>query len=161
MHPTNKAIARLIPGAVFASAIFFAPCAFAHDSTGNDTGYRHQSAYDDSYPRHRYQAGNAIHRHHGARRHHHRLYASHDHGFQHEAMMGEGRYHRARMMRANYMGHASYAALEARREHLAAADERERPVTAELNLIQLRHGRERAAEIARWQLQYGAASTSG
>ena len=35
------------------------------------------------------------------------------------------------------------------------ADEREATVTAELNLDQLRRGRERDAEIARWQEENG------
>lgn len=162
MHPTDKAIARLIPGVVFASAIFFAPGAFAHDYS-SDAGYRHQSASEESYrPRHRHHIGHAVHRHHmfaGAHRHH-RLYATPEYGFRQEAMMGEGRNAHARMTRAHYMSHASYAALEARREQLAAADERERPVTAELNLVQLRKGRDRAAEIAQWQLRYGGVASA-
>ena len=59
------------------------------------------------------------------------------------------------MMRTSYMRDEHFAATESRSER-RHADERERPVTAELNLVQLRAGRERAAKIAEWQLRRAA-----
>ena len=52
---------------------------------------------------------------------------------------------------------ARYAALAERRGRLLASYEREAPITAKLNLDQLRLGRERDAEIAQWASQYGTA----
>src|SRR5262249_12029198 len=78
--------------------------------------------------------------------------------WRHERVYGERISHRARMSRASDLRHARHTTLEMRNEDLYA-DERERPITAELNLVQLRVGRERAAEIAQRQLRHGAAAS--
>ena len=77
--------------------------------------------------------------------------------WRHERVYGERTSHRARMIHASDMRHAHRAALEMRNKDVYA-DARERAITAELNLIQLRQGRERAAEIAQGQLRHGAAA---
>lgn len=160
LHST-KSVAHLIQGSVFAAAILLAPSAFAHGYGDASYGYSNNQELGVSYRMH--------HRHHHllkhaakSRSHEPRYMAAayrHEDAL-HEATYGESRYHRARMMRASDTGHASHAALEARREELEAADERERPVTAELNLVQLRNGRERAAEMAEWQLRYGSVASA-
>ena len=161
MLRSMNSVVRLLQGTVFAGAILFAPSAFAHGYGDASYGYSNSQERGATYQLH--------HRHHHllkhpakTRSHQPRYVAA---AYRHEvalreATYSESRYQRARKMRASYMGHAGYAALEARREDLEVADERERPVTAELNLVQLRQGRERAAEIAAWQLRYGSVASA-
>ena len=75
--------------------------------------------------------------------------------WRHEMVYGERSFSRAHVVRTSAMRREHLATLESRRERLFA-DERERAITAELNLVQLRGGRARAAEIAEWQLRHGA-----
>src|SRR5262249_30217746 len=56
---------------------------------------------------------------------------------------------------------ARYAAIVAHRDQLRASNEKEAPVTAQLNLDQLRHGRDSDAAIAQWESQYGPAAKGG
>jgi len=152
MLDRGTTFARLIQGTVFVAALAFAPCAFAQENSHYGYGYRSERAYDDSYRLH--------HRHHqvaanGTSRRYAGFHSRHHHGYLRAAYSPHSRSEiayeqrhdrRARMIEANEVVRGR------------AADARERPITAELNLIQLPRERERAAAMARWQLQYGAAA---
>ena len=152
-------LTRLVHGAVFAAAILVAPTAFAQDSGNSRSG----SDASHSYRAHRhYVASRYSHdRQHASlhARHHARHYLA---SYRNEGPFRDTVYrsheHRAEVIRANYEARQRF---DARREELEAADEHERPITANLNLAQLRKGRERDAEFAQWRSQYGTASSRG
>jgi hypothetical protein len=158
----DKSFARLVQGVAFAAAVFVVPAALAHDTSGFDSGYKRQDG--DTYRvHHRHYAFSRYSQHlHTAGIHaRHRGYwaASYrNEGLERDAAY-EPRERHAHVIRASSEARERFEVHEARREEvLEAADERERPITAELNLVQLRDGRERAARIARRQLQSGAAN---
>ena len=166
----EKSIARLLQGAAFFGAILVSPCAFAHDY-GNDSSGHHQ-AY-------------AVARHHHSAMHLRRHHSNREE----TAYLNEHSLRRAQLVRANYEARVRNEARQARHEEFAlnarerpltaklnvaevrmgreraaeiadAAEQRERSVTAELNLVQMREGQERAAAMAQWQLQYGATAST-
>jgi hypothetical protein len=149
----SKALVRLFQGTIFAAAVMVAPSAIAHGSH-----YGHGARQVAPHHQHRF-AGH--HRHYASLTLRHRSYRVAATGSEasvmaarYEPAPGEAHPERARLYRADY------DALEERRLRVMS-DERERPVTVQLNLAQLRIGRERDEEIARWKQEYAGGAASG
>ena len=164
MFRRKKIIARLLQGTVFTAAILFAPSALALDYNRDIHAGGDRRAYADTYRSRNHHTRRVASYWHDAttphRGHRYMMAAYRPESASRAAPYEEDRYRRATMMWASYEHERSYAALAAKREELEAADERERPITAELNLVQLRAGRDRAAEIAHRQLRYGSVASA-
>jgi hypothetical protein len=140
--------AGLLTGTLIAMALLFTPAASAHTAH-----HRHATAHA------------LLHRHHDvAVRHRVSMQTSHrihrvmametregSSPWRHERIYGRRQSSEKGMMQARYEGFRAY-----RRQQLFAESEREAPITARLNLEQVQIGRERDAEIAQWQSQYGS-----
>lgn len=72
----------------------------------------------------------------------------------HRYVYDERSSHKARIIHASYGPRSQRDSVEMNREH-RDADAGARLLTEQLNLIQVPAGRQRAAELAEWQLQHG------
>ena len=136
----------LLMGTIVAIAMLLAPAASAHIVHHHHTAVHASTRHNPA----------GVHRHSAMRTSHrvHRMIAMGSPGraspWRHERIYGQQQSERG-MMQARYEPFTAY------RKRLVAEDEREAPITARLNLEQLQIGRERDAEIAQWQSQYGSA----
>lgn len=171
----------LLGGTIVAIALLVSPVASATVLKHSHHGSRH-AVHFVSRPSHHQVAKERARIAMRTQRHLHRTFAMADRGqstgaWRHERVYGQHHWRSAGTVQARYQPYKP--TIETRREEshegpvtarlnldqlrrgrerdaeIAQWAEHEAPVTAQLNLDQLRKGRERDAEIAQWQSQYG------